>query len=386
MPVVNNITKSFIENTPHPEGGQITYWDGKQSGFGVIFGQRAKTFIAQKDIHGRTVRYTIGRYGHFTPDEARYIAKEKLYMMALGVNPNIKDKEERARHITLAMVLMSYCDTRKNLNERTRRDYRYYIKKYLPDWLDLLMSEIDKNMILARHSEIGENNGKRVANGTMRVLRALFNHAHVQFDICPANPVSYLSRVKAWYPEKRRRSYVKPHQLKAWWEGVHSLGSDTQRDFLLLLLLTGLRRTEAASLRWDQIDFNDRTLTIHKTKNGDPLILPLSTFLFNMLERRRKRYGNYAFVFPGPGKHGFLAEPKKSVYKVIAHSGVKFTCHDLRRTFITIAESLDISAFALKRLINHRMTDITGSYIIMDAERLRGPVDRIAEYILEQVE
>lgn len=46
--------------------------------------------------------------------------------------------------------------------------------------------------------------------------------------------------------------------------------------------------------------------------------------------------------------------------------------HDLRRTFITIAESLDISAYALKRLLNHKMNnDVTAGHIIIDAERLR---------------
>ncbi|USO04386.1 MAG: hypothetical protein H6853_03700 [Rhodospirillales bacterium] len=66
-------------------------------------------------------------------------------------------------------------------------------------------------------------------------------------------------------------------------------------------------------------------------------------------------------------------------------SGISFTCHDLRRTFITIAESLEISAYALKRLINHRVTDVTGGYIIVDVERLRNPVQKIEAFILEKV-
>ncbi len=57
---------------------------------------------------------------------------------------------------------------------------------------------------------------------------------------------------------------------------------------------------------------------------------------------------------------------------VIQNSGVRFMIHDLRRTFITIAESLDISAYALKRLLNHKMNnDVTAGHIIIDAERLR---------------
>ena len=150
--------------------------------------------------------------------------------------------------------------------------------------------------------------------------------------------------------------------------------------------LTGLRRGEASSLRWSDIDFNDKTFTIHKTKNGDPLTLPLGEYTLSMLEDRRRRYGNYDYIFPGPGKFGYLAEPKKGIYKVIQNTGIQFTCHDLRRTFITIAESLEISSYALKRLVNHRVHDVTAGYIIFNVERLRAPVTRIEEFILGQVD
>ena len=65
-------------------------------------------------------------------------------------------------------------------------------------------------------------------------------------------------------------------------------------------------------------------------------------------------------------------------------SGVRFTLHDLRRNFITVAESLDIPHYALKRLLNHRLTgDVTAGYIVSDPERLRGPVEAVAARILE---
>ena len=67
-------------------------------------------------------------------------------------------------------------------------------------------------------------------------------------------------------------------------------------------------------------------------------------------------------------------------------SGVSFSAHDLRRTFITIAESLDISVYALKRLLNHKMiNDVTAGYIITDVYRLRVPMQKITDYILLQV-
>lgn len=73
--------------------------------------------------------------------------------------------------------------------------------------------------------------------------------------------------------------------------------------------------------------------------------------------------------------------------QVTKSSGVHFTIHDLRRTFITIAESLDIPAYALKRLMNHKMSnDVTAGYIIVDVERLRKPMQLITDYILKCME
>jgi integrase len=81
---------------------------------------------------------------------------------------------------------------------------------------------------------------------------------------------------------------------------------------------------------------------------------------------------------------GYIIEPKKVMIKIIEMSGVGFTLHDLRRTFITVAEGLDISAYALKRLLNHKMNhDVTAGYIVMDVERLREPMKMISQHLLK---
>lgn len=96
--------------------------------------------------------------------------------------------------------------------------------------------------------------------------------------------------------------------------------------------------------------------------------------------------GQCEYVFSGHGETGHLIETKRFLSRVVVNSGVQFTIHDLRRSFITIAESLDIPAYALKGLLNHRAdSDITGGYIVLGVERLRLPVEKIAARILELV-
>ena len=156
------------------------------------------------------------------------------------------------------------------------------------------------------------------------------------------------------------------------------------RDYLLLILFTGLRRQEAATLKWEQVDLKAKTLTIIDTKNWQPHTLPLSDYLYTLLLNSQQNTKS-SYVFPGTGESGHIIEPRKQMAKVIEATGIQFTVHDLRRTFITVAESLDIASYALKRLLNHKMNgDVTAGYIMLDVERLRKPMQMITDYLLQQ--
>lgn len=377
------LTKTVVEQIPFTDKGQLRFNDSELSGFHLIVGMKAKTYAVQRDIAGKSVRVTIGRHGVYTAEQARKEAAKHLFFMSQGINPNEEKKREQTKGMTLEELAEDFFNARSNLRERTQTDYRYNLTKYLADWLKKPVADLTEDMVRRRYTHFGKNHGKTVANNVRRILSSILNYGIAAYKILERNPVRIIAETKSGYPIKRRRTYIKPHQLPAWWEAVEDEETDTSRDYLLLVLFTGLRRSEACRLKWSDIDLIGKTLSLEDSKNGEPLTLPLSRFLLNLLENRHRRYGNYEYVFPGDGEHGHYIEPKKSVYRVGKRSGIHFTIHDLRRTFITIAESLDISAYALKRLINHKITnDITGGYIIVDVERLREPVEKIAQTIL----
>lgn len=380
------LTRRTVDDIPHPQRGQAIYRDTMLPGFGVRVGAKSKTYIVEGQVNRRTRRVTIGRVDLFPPETARRKALVVLGEMADGVDPTDEKRKEAVKQMTVEKAFKKFFEARPHLVDTTVENYSRTGYIYLKSWSNKPINEITRQMVLKKHQEMSRNNGKIAANDSFRHFRSVYNFTAATEDDFPPNPVSILSQARAWNKERRRQTIIEAKQLPVWWTAVME-EPEYSRDFLLLALFTGMRRNEVASLRWENIDLEERKLHLPTTKNGDPLILPLSDYLFNLLRERKESAAASPWVFPGKGPAGHIVEPKKFSQRVTAASGVSFTLHDLRRTYITIAESLDIPHYALKRLLNHRSSaDVTGGYIIINVDRLRGPVELISKRILEMKE
>jgi len=399
-----NLTKKFLNEITLPIDGQYdTYHDDKIKGLSLRVSSKGKmSFFSRSRVEGEPVIVNYGAYPNITIDQARAKAHESLNLISLGINPNKQSAEDEVRQITLNQVLDDYITSRgTNLKANTTKNYRSTFNGYLKDWGKKEMLSISRDMVEKRHRKITKQSPTR-ANSVMRLLRALFNYGMGEYEdangepIIFHNPTQRLSHIKAWNREKRKKTIIKSYDLKVWWNAVHELPthelnakkpnhSETARDYFIFVLLTGLRRREASTLKWTDIDFRDNTLNIEDTKNHESHSLPLTDYLVDLL-RQRQANTDSLFVFEGNDPTKPMNDPKKQVAKVRAISNVYFNIHDLRRTFITIAESLDVPQYALKQLINHKdARDVTAGYIIMGVERLRQPMNNITNFILEQV-
>jgi integrase len=387
------LIKTFVDKAVAPtDKNQIFYRDDQLKGFALrVTLNGVKSFVVEKSIGNKIRRITLGKYGALTVEQARKEAQKLLGQIAAGVDPLAEKRVKKMRVVTLSEVMQHYLQARKSLKPKTLYDYNRVLYIAFLNWKDKPLAFITKDKVAKLHEKIGQERGAAYANLAMRILRALFNFAAGQYEdaqgrsLITDNPVKRLSQTRAWYRVERRQSFIKSYELARWYEAVQNLQNKTLRDYLLLILFTGLRRQEAAKLTWEQIDLKSKTLTIIDTKNRQPHTLPLSDYLHTLLlSRQQNKTGNY--VFSGTGEGGYIIEPRKQMAKVIEATGIQFTVHDLRRTFITVAESLDIAAYALKRLLNHKMNgDVTAGYIISDVERLRKPMQMITDYFLRQM-
>ena len=407
-----NFTITNLDNLPLPvKGSRPYYHDTQVNGLclrinytGVI------SFLVNRRVNGRPTKITLGSFPAMTIQQARTEAQKTLGVIGDGVNPNkLKHVALKKRNITLSICIEDYIKKRgSNLRVNYVKDLKNTSNQYLDDWLKLPLSDITRDMITARHHAmsfglLGFASSPSRANTTMRHLRAFFRFAMGNYEdennepLFVHNPVEILSFNKSWNREKRRQGVVKNYDLKKWYEGVMELpllssnskgvnSSEVARDLLIFILFTGLRRDEALSLKWDDIDFNNHSLTIEDTKNHETHSLPLTDILLGILKRRKDDTNN-PYIFQGLEPNSHIDTPKKQLEKARQITGIYFTNHDLRRTFITTAEGLEgIPPYSLKRLLNHKdPRDVTASYIITDMERLREPMQRITDELWSHI-
>lgn len=392
-----NFTKTSVEGLPAATRGRDYYNDTKIRGLQLaVTPAGTKTYYLYGRIAGKPVRHRLGIHPALTPENARRLAETARGRVASGVDIRAERKSDARKRVTLSDAFEAFKEARRSLRAQTLYGYGRYVEVAFEDWKDRPLIEITKDFIAKRHQRLSEERGPAYADGAMRVLRAIINVAQYHYEapdgtpLLPDNPVRRLSQTRAWNRVARRTTYIKPAQLAPWFARVLHLKADRERrescaiaDWLIVTVLTGLRRNEGLRLQWCDVDFDHKTLTVRDTKNHSDHTLPLSDYLVDLFKARREADKDALFVFSSYGAEGYLIDPRKQLDRIVKDSGVTFTPHDLRRTFITVAESLDIPAYALKRLLNHKMSnDITAGYIMTDVERLRKPMQQVTDFIL----
>lgn len=389
MPRIKITEKALAKmKAPDLSGKQVLHWDTELRGFAVLCSgtTNSKTYVAQRDLpNGRTRRVTVGAVNELALDKARSDAADMLHAMRKGLDP-----KRKIANLTLRAALDDYLAANKNLRPASIRAYRISVERHLIPWLDWSLPDITSEMVEERHraiaAEVGKSErykGTTTANLAMRTLRILWNFAADRTPDLPPNPVRRLRR--QWYPEPKRERIVRAEELPKFFEAVSALPNDVARDYLLFVLFTGLRLGELTSLRWEDVDLVQKIIRVPaaRTKAGRKLDLPMSDFVRDLLVARRA-LGDAKFVFPGPGKGGHLVDPSFPLEQVAKACAVQVSAHDLRRTFITVAESCDISPIALKALVNHSTgSDVTAGYVQISTERLREAAQKVADRMKE---
>lgn len=387
-----NFTKPALERLPLPAAGQrATYHDTKQPGLTLrVTAAGAKSYCIQKRINRRVERVTLGKFPGMTIEQARNAAAKTLGTVATGANP-AEIKRGKRQELTLTDLFNEYMSRRAAFNKRADKPEALF-KLYLSHWGGRKISSIKHEEVDRLHKNIGREVSRKgttkqvTANSVLKLLHVMFNQAITVWRIYQGdNPAHGIAK----FPEKSRDRFLQADELPRFFDALAAEGNPTIRDFVLVSLLTGARKSNVLEMRWEEISFDRQEWRIPETKNGEPQTVTLAPEAVEILKARKARavVGN-PYVFPGtprkkpgPGEVAApqpLKEPKSGWKRILNRAGIAegdLRLHDLRRSLGSWQARTGASLSVIGKSLNHKNTSTTAIYARLDLDPVRQSVD-----------
>ena len=404
-------TKTTLISQALPaKGKRLTLYDTEVPKLAVrMTSSGVRTFYIVKRTGASMTWIKLGVFPEMTVEQAREQAMKVLGEFANGGNPAQARLALKAEP-TLNAFFAEY-GVRHGEKKRTWKDDRQRFRTYLEEPLGKRkLSEITRTMVADILCEAGKGNGKKPgkAVATISNIRALVSHMFnmaVNWGYLEQNPIQGL---KVAGKKVTRARFLQAHELRPFFEAVAKEG-EMKRDYILLALLTGVRRSNLNAMRWDEIDLTAGEWHIPRTKNDEPQTVTLCPEAVDILRGRveisardeeriaaqRKNHGKplvpTGFVFPSRGKTGHIAEPRDAVMRVMQRAGIPFgrktengvTLHDLRRTLGSWQARTGASLAVIGKSLNHKSLQATAIYARLDLDPVRQSVNTATSAMLE---
>jgi integrase len=368
---------AMIRGLTLPEGAvEEKFWDhGHEDalpGFGLrLRASGGRTWIYQFKLGDKHNRLKIGSWPLLTLEKARTAAAEMRRKIEAGGNPAAEraDTRKRASHTFGSFVdkyLLWRQRQKRPLKPRTFVEIKRHLKTNAKLLHPKLLSTIDRRTIAAELAEIEETRGpvarNRVRASWSTFFTWLLKEGHLGEN--GQNPVAYTNKAA----EIDRDRVLTDDEIREIWTALPEHGDD-YGDIVRLLLMTGQRRDEIASLAWDEIDFNGAVITLPglRTKNRREHLVPMPEPVISILKARKRLLGRKCVFGIGASGRGFqnwsaskeevdhrVLESRKAALGKQAKAMPEWHLHDLRRTMDTaMNDRLGIAPHVVEAILNH---------------------------------
>ena len=384
----------------NPKGEEYRIPCDKTVGLSIkVMPSGRKSFIVDGRVRGgRTRRFTLGTHPSLSAAEAREEAQSLIAMMQRGEDPKEvklkRDAFEAMQSKTLRSTFAEFLAAR-NLKPKTVTDYTNTLNSVFSAWLDEPINKITRNDVVKLFMEAKAQRGQPTAVKASRILSSIINFAMADdvggVRLLTENPVDVLKEKRVDRKVPKRERYLNEQEIRKLMHfdltertfhpnpkhGVTEQGM----NYIMLLLFTGMRRSEVMNLRWDDIDFYKKTLVARDTKNGSDHYVPMSDMIKWKLESQKVVSDLKAspWVFPKRTGEGPMTEPKSQLANICKATGITFMLHDLRRTFATHATNSGVSYELIQKALNHKSGSVTSGYIIKNVEMMRPVFNTVFE-------
>jgi integrase len=271
----------------------------------------------------------------------------------------------------------------KNNRENSKKAERYslnvIVRSFSPNTrLDAIQSE---DIAQWRDSLLLQGYAPATANRYMASLRAIMNRACSEWNALKVVPRFHLLPL-----DNNRCRYLSVQEETAIFEKSPS----HLKNLIVFLVDTGARLSEALDLTWDHVDLGNTShtsITLTKTKNGQPRRIPLTARTTNLLMRLRLNNLDgcqSVFLYDPPGDR--TPVPFKSPFTAwktaLKNAGVdqSLRIHDLRHTFASRLVSKGVPIFDVSKLLGHKSITMTMRYAHLSPHAFNDAIIKLNNY------
>jgi len=412
------LTLKRISDFPHPLKGKSFLWDTESPTLAVLASPKRKNYIFESRLDGKTIRITIGDTNTFTLEGARTEAGRLKAMVNQGIDPR-KQKRQIIAEQEAAKVARKEEEALKQAQGAAIEDiWQEYIAARTPKWGERHLKD---------HRKLSQDGGTERRKGgglrkpgplypllclhladltpdvlkqwiaqeaadrptqsrlALRLLQGFLNWCSEQpLYQSAVNPRVITREVKEVLPKKQAKNdCLMKEQLAGWFSGVRQIQSPVIAAYLQALLLTGARKEELAGLKWDDVDFRWKSLTIRDKVEGQRII-PLTPYVEHLLQFLPRRN---EWVFSSPtAASGRLQEPFKAHNRALAIAGIDhLSLHGLRRSFGSLSEWVELPTGIVAQIMGHKPSATAERhYRVRPLDLLRQWHIKLEQWILEQ--
>jgi len=370
-----NLTQAVVAKLDPPKNGRDNYRDTKARGLVVtVTSNGTKSYYLYRRVKGRPSRILLGHYPAMSVELARERAVTTYAEIIGGADPNDEKRRQRQGGIVLGDVFEHFILNRVYArgSATTATTHRSRFDTCLAEWRDRRIDSIRRDEVIALHVRLGRERGNTTSNRAVQLLRSLFNYAIDRLGVEVMNPAA---RVEL-FRETPRERFLNANELPKFFKAVADEPDETFRDFFMVALFTGARRSNVQAMRWADVDLDSKTWTIpaEQFKTRKPMNVVLSAEVVRVLKRRRK-YAIGEYVFPSHGRRGHLVEPKGAWERLRQRSGLAdLRIHDLRRTLGSWQAATGASLPIIGKSLGHTQASTTQIYARLDLDAVRESV------------
>lgn len=330
-----------------PGSKRIEVRDGLLPNFWLfIHPSGRKSFGVRYSLGGRRVKLILGSYPGLSLTVARDKARAVFERIEAGHDPRTPEAKEDTFEDAAKLFVDRHVAT---LRPATAQYMKREINAAADHWRGRKLADIQRRDVIGLLDKI-EPRGVSARNTMLKVLRTFFKFCEGR-DLITASP----SRGVQWIAQPTRDRVLDDAELAAVWTAADRI-SGAYGALAKLLILTGMRRNEAAKLEWAEVGDDVIELPPEKTKTARPLRVPITSAIRRVLDGCQRTV-RYVLKGARPLHVSMTCEQVLGV-KLSKH----WTWHDLRRTFASGLQKLGIRFEVIEAALNHKVRGIAGVY------------------------